>query len=29
MYERDWSIFDQENLIRDYFSIDWDQTIGR
>ena len=22
-YERDWSRFDQENFILDYFSIDW------
>ena len=28
IYERDWSKFDQENFILDYFSIDWDQTLG-
>ena len=27
MCERDWSKFDQENFILDYFSIDWDQTL--
>ena len=27
MYERDWTKFDQETFILDYFSIDWDQTL--
>ena len=27
IYERDWSNFDQENLILDYFSIDWNETL--
>ena len=26
IYERDWSNFDQENFILDYFSIDWNET---
>ena len=26
-YERDWSNFDQENFILDYFSIDWNETL--
>ena len=25
--ERDWSNFDQENFILDYFSIDWNETL--
>ena len=24
---RDWSNFDQENFILDYFSIDWNETL--
>ena len=28
IYERDWSKFDRENFILDYFLIDWDQTLG-
>ena len=24
IYERDWSQFDRENFIRDYFSVDWE-----
>ena len=27
IYERDWSNFDQENFILDYFSIDWNKTL--
>ena len=27
IYERDWSNFDQENFILDYFSIDWNETL--
>ena len=27
IYERDWSNFYQENFIRDYFSIDWNETL--
>ena len=27
IYKRDWSNFDQENLILDYFSIDWNATL--
>ena len=26
IYERDWSNFDQENFILDYFSINWNET---
>ena len=27
IFERDWSNFDQENFILDYFSIDWNVAI--
>ena len=27
IFERDWSTFDQENFILDYFSIDWDVAL--
>ena len=27
IHERDWSNFDQENFILDYFSIDWNETL--
>ena len=27
IYERDWSKFDQENFIIDYFSVDWDDLL--
>ena len=27
IYERNWSNFDQENFILDYFSIDWNETL--
>ena len=27
IYERDWSNFDQENFILDYFSIDWNEML--
>ena len=27
IYGRDWSKFDQENFILDYFSIDWDDLL--
>ena len=27
IYERDWSNFDQENFILDYFSIGWKETL--
>ena len=27
MYERDWSKFDQENFILDYFFIDWEDLL--
>ena len=27
IYERDWSKFDQENLILDYFSVDWEDLL--
>ena len=27
IYERDWSNFDQENFILDYFSINWNETL--
>ena len=27
IYERDWSIFDQENFILDYFPVDWDDLL--
>ena len=27
IYERDWSNFDQKNLILDYFSINWNETL--
>ena len=27
IYERDWSKFDQENFILDYFSVDWDDLL--
>ena len=27
IYERDWSNFDQEHFILDYFSIDWNETL--
>ena len=28
IFERDWSNFDQENFILDYFSFDW-EAVGR
>ena len=27
IYERDWSKFDQENFIVDYFSVDWEDLL--
>ena len=27
MFERDWSRFDQENVILDYLSVDWENLI--
>ena len=27
IYERNWSNFDQQNFILDYFSIDWNETL--
>ena len=27
IYERNWSKFDQENFILDYFSIDWEDLL--
>ena len=27
VYERDWSIFDRENFILDYFSFDWENLL--
>ena len=27
IYERDWSQFDQENFILDYFSVDWEDLL--
>ena len=27
IYETDWSIFDQENFILDYFSVDWENLL--
>ena len=27
IYERDWSKFDQENFILDYFSVDWGDLL--
>ena len=27
IYERDWSKFDQENFILDYFSVDWEVLL--
>ena len=27
IYERDWSNFDHENFILDYFHIDWNETL--
>ena len=27
IYERDWSKFDQDNLILDYFSVDWEDLL--
>ena len=27
IYERNWSIFDQENFMLDYFSINWNETL--
>ena len=27
IYERDWSNFDQENFILDYFSVDWNEML--
>ena len=27
IYERDWSKFDQENFILDYFSVDWEDLM--
>ena len=26
-YERDWSRFDQENFVLDYFSVEWDNVL--
>ena len=26
-YERDWSRFDQENLVLDFFSVEWDIVL--
>ena len=26
-YERDWSGFDQENLVLDFFSVEWDIVL--
>ena len=27
IFERDWSKFDQENIILDYFSVDWEDLL--
>ena len=27
IYERDWSKFDQESFILDYFSVDWEDLL--
>ena len=27
IYEQDWSKFDRENFILDYFSVDWDDLL--
>ena len=27
IYEREWSKFDQENFILDYFSVDWEDLL--
>ena len=27
IYEQDWSKFDQENFILDYFSVDWEDLL--
>ena len=27
IYEMDWSKFDQENFILDYFSVDWEDLL--
>ena len=27
IYEKDWSKFDQENFILDYFSVDWEDSF--
>ena len=27
IYERDWSTFDRENVILDYFSFDWENLL--
>ena len=27
IYERDWSKFDRENFILDYFSVDWQDLL--
>ena len=27
IYERDWSKFDQENFVLDYFSVDWEDLL--
>ena len=27
IYERDWSKFDRENLILDYFSVEWEELL--
>ena len=27
IYEKDWSKFDQENFILEYFSIDWEDLL--
>ena len=27
IYERDWSKFDQENFILDYFSVNWEYLL--
>ena len=26
-YEKDWSRFDQENFVLDYFSVEWDNVL--
>ena len=27
IYERDWSKFDRQNFIPDYFSVDWEDLL--